>query len=94
MLNGQQQEPYEGRSSRTVLWERRGEVPLRDPITPTCVRLRSRVSGAIRSPSATLRHSALNIHCLKAVVQLVPKRASLRTKENPPQRIFFYEDYK
>ena len=35
MLNGQQQEPYEGRSSRTVLWERRGEVPLRDPITPT-----------------------------------------------------------
>ena len=32
MLNGQQQEPYEGRSSRTVLWERRGEVPLRDPI--------------------------------------------------------------
>ena len=33
MLNGQQQEPYEGRSSRTVLWERRGEVPLRDPIT-------------------------------------------------------------
>lgn len=34
MLNGQQQEPYEGRSSRTVLWERRGEVPLRDPIPP------------------------------------------------------------
>ena len=38
MLNGQQQEPYEGRSSRTVLWERRGEVPLRDPITPDPIR--------------------------------------------------------
>ena len=35
MLNGQQQEPYEGRSSRTVLWERRGEVPLRDPMCAT-----------------------------------------------------------
>jgi len=26
------EEPYEGRLSRTVLWERRGEIPLRDPI--------------------------------------------------------------
>ena len=34
MLNGQQQEPYEGRLSRTVPWERKGEVPVRDPITP------------------------------------------------------------
>jgi len=27
----EQEEPYEGRLSRTVLWERRGEIPLRDP---------------------------------------------------------------
>jgi len=27
----EQEEPYEGRLSRTVLWERRGETPLRDP---------------------------------------------------------------
>ncbi|MCX6249179.1 MAG: hypothetical protein NTX61_00350 [Bacteroidetes bacterium] len=27
----EQEEPYEGRPSRTVLWERRGETPLRDP---------------------------------------------------------------
>ena len=27
------EEPYELRSSRTVLWERRGEIPLRDPIS-------------------------------------------------------------
>ena len=26
-----QEEPYEGRLSRTVLWERRGETPRRDP---------------------------------------------------------------
>jgi hypothetical protein len=26
------EEPYEGRLSRTVLWERKGEIPLRDPI--------------------------------------------------------------
>jgi hypothetical protein len=26
-----QEEPYEGRLSRTVLWERRGATPLRDP---------------------------------------------------------------
>jgi hypothetical protein len=25
------EEPYEGRSSRTVLWEREGEIPSRDP---------------------------------------------------------------
>ena len=24
------EEPYEGRSSRTDLWERKGEIPLRD----------------------------------------------------------------
>ena len=35
MLNGQQQEPYEGRLSRTVPWERKGEVPVRDPINLT-----------------------------------------------------------
>ena len=28
------QEPDDGRLSRPVPWERRGEVPLRDPITP------------------------------------------------------------
>ena len=27
----EQEEPYEGRLSRTVPWERRGETPLRDP---------------------------------------------------------------
>lgn len=27
----EQEEPYEGRPSRTVPWERRGEIPLRDP---------------------------------------------------------------
>ena len=27
----EQEEPYEGRLSRTVLWERSGEIPLRDP---------------------------------------------------------------
>ena len=27
----EQEEPYEGRLSRTVPWERRGEIPLRDP---------------------------------------------------------------
>jgi hypothetical protein len=27
----EQEEPYESRGSRTVLWERRGETPLRDP---------------------------------------------------------------
>ncbi|CEK25406.1 MFS transporter [Xenorhabdus nematophila] len=32
--NGQRQEPDDGRLSRPVPWERRGEVPLRDPITP------------------------------------------------------------
>ena len=26
-------EPYELRGSRTVLWERRGAIPLRDPIS-------------------------------------------------------------
>ena len=26
------EEPYEGRLSRTVLWEGRGEIPLPDPI--------------------------------------------------------------
>jgi len=26
------EEPYDGRLSRTVLWERSGEIPLRDPI--------------------------------------------------------------
>ncbi|MDE1488129.1 hypothetical protein KKI90_17770 [Xenorhabdus bovienii] len=29
-------EPDDGRLSRPVPWERRGEVPLRDPITPIC----------------------------------------------------------
>ncbi|WP_325049057.1 hypothetical protein [Xenorhabdus nematophila] len=33
-MNGQRQEPDDGRLSRPVPWERRGEVPLRDPITP------------------------------------------------------------
>ena len=28
----QQEEPYEGRLSRTVLWEGGGEIPLPDPI--------------------------------------------------------------
>ena len=27
----EQEEPYEGRLSRKVPWERRGETPLRDP---------------------------------------------------------------
>jgi hypothetical protein len=27
----EQEEPYEGRLSRTVPWERRGETPLSDP---------------------------------------------------------------
>lgn len=27
-----QEEPYEGRLSSTVPWERKGEIPLRDPI--------------------------------------------------------------
>ena len=26
------EEPYEGRPSRTVLWEPKGEIPLGDPI--------------------------------------------------------------
>ena len=26
------EEPYEGRPSRTVLWECRGEIPLHDPM--------------------------------------------------------------
>jgi antitoxin YefM len=30
----EQEEPYESRGSRTVLWERRGETPLRDPTRP------------------------------------------------------------
>nr|CDS57120.1 hypothetical protein SYMBAF_190101 [Serratia symbiotica] len=33
-VSGQRQEPDDGRLSRPVPWERRGEVPLRDPITP------------------------------------------------------------
>jgi len=27
------EEPYEGRLSRTVLWEGKGEIPLSDPIS-------------------------------------------------------------
>ena len=27
------EEPYEARVSRTVLWEREGEIPSRDPIS-------------------------------------------------------------
>jgi hypothetical protein len=29
----EQEEPCEGRPSRTVLWEGRGEIPLSDPIS-------------------------------------------------------------
>ncbi|WP_146747923.1 MULTISPECIES: hypothetical protein [unclassified Photorhabdus] len=48
-MNGQRQEPDDGRLSRPVPWERRGEVPLRDPITPS-FRLRpSNISIAIIS---------------------------------------------
>ncbi len=32
ILVTKQEEPYEGRLSRTVLWEREGEIPLRDSI--------------------------------------------------------------
>jgi hypothetical protein len=32
------EETRQGRLSRTVLWERRGEIPLRDSITSICKR--------------------------------------------------------
>ena len=37
------EEPYEGRLSRTVLWERRGEIPLRDPISGHCKKTLHRI---------------------------------------------------
>lgn len=36
-MNGQRQEPDDGRLPRPVPWERRGKVPLRDPITPKII---------------------------------------------------------
>jgi len=32
LRDDEHEEPYEGRLSRTDPWERRGEIPLRDPI--------------------------------------------------------------
>jgi len=40
----EQEEPYEGRLSRTVPWERRGESPLRDP-TSNKVKKRKRTTN-------------------------------------------------
>ena len=45
----EQEEPYEGRLSRTVPWERRGETPLRDP-TMGRSKKRQRHSGQTRKP--------------------------------------------
>ena len=39
------EEPYEGRPSRTVLWEPKGEIPLGDPI-----------GGHSKIPAATEKH--------------------------------------
>ncbi|WP_205085346.1 hypothetical protein, partial [Photorhabdus khanii] len=46
-VNGQRQEPDDGRLSRPVPWERRGEVPLRDPITPMIVRFIIMMKGKL-----------------------------------------------
>jgi PKD repeat protein len=42
----QHEEPYEGRLSRTVLWEGWGETPLPDPIAPLNVNFTNQSTGA------------------------------------------------
>jgi hypothetical protein len=44
------EEPYEGRPSRTVLWECRGEIPLYDPIMGKFKRQQPDVTEQTREP--------------------------------------------
>jgi len=55
----EQEEPYEGRLSRTVLWERRGEIPLRDPTMHKAVEKIKNFAAHLRDKPA----KALQIFC-------------------------------
>ena len=42
-----QEEPCEGRLSSTVLWEREGEIPSRDPIMKTTIKQLSHITTRV-----------------------------------------------
>ena len=64
------QEPCESRDSRTVLWERRGEIPLRDPTRhPPKSRFRLLIITILQAPNYRPRYIISNM-----LINEIPRR--------------------